>query len=119
MSKRLRPSEPTIHIFANFPNEFHTTQGHSMVHRPDTELQALMETGPSDVAAESWDNQHGKRERAADLIDSLNEIEQFVINAVFYERLSLRKIGLIMGRDKNWVARTRDTALRRMRASGL
>tara|TARA_R110000772_G_scaffold41986_1_gene97866 strand:- start:667 stop:939 length:273 start_codon:yes stop_codon:yes gene_type:complete len=90
-----------------------------MVYRPDTALQALMETGPADVAAESWDNQHGKRERAADLIESLTEVEQFVINAVFYERLSLRKIGSLMGRDKNWVARTRDSALRRMRASGL
>lgn len=88
-----------------------------MVGRPDTELQALMETAPDGVAADSWDQQHGKRELAADLIETLDEVEQFVINAVFYERLSLRKIAGLMGRDKNWVARTRDDGLRKMRAN--
>lgn len=90
-----------------------------MSHRPDTPLQAMMESGPADVDADNWEDQHPKRERAADLIETLSEVEQFVINAIFYERLSLRKVAALMGRDKNWVARTRDTALRRMRASGL
>jgi|SaaInlV_125m_DNA_1040241.scaffolds.fasta_scaffold59004_3 DNA-directed RNA polymerase specialized sigma subunit len=119
MSKRLRPSEPTIDLWKTTPTEFHPTQGHSMVYRPDTELQALMESAPHEEPAESWDTMHDKREYAADLIETLDDSDQFVIHAIFYQRMSLRKIGTMMGRDKNWVARKRDGALRRMRASGL
>ena len=90
-----------------------------MVYRPDTELQAFMEAAPNQEPEESWETMHGRREYAADLIETLEDVDQYVIHAIFYQRLSLRKIGMLMGRDKNWVARKRDSALRKMRASGL
>ena len=86
-----------------------------MVYRPDTPLQALMETAPNENPADDWESQHKKRESVADLIDGLNEVEQFVITSLFYERLSLRATADIMLRDKNWVARIRDGALEKMR----
>ena len=114
MSKRIRAAEEAVRLWDSAPHVFPATAGHSMVYRPDTPLQALMETAPNEIPADNWESQHEKRENVADLIDGLNEVEQFVITSLFYERLSLRATADIMLRDKNWVARIRDGALEKM-----
>lgn len=114
MSKRINPAETTVQLWGEAPHMFPATAGHSMVYRPDTPTQALMEAHPHSDPANDWQTQNPKREHVADLIDELDEVEQFVIHAIYFERLSLRKIGRLMGRDKNWVARTRDNALNNM-----
>ena len=115
MSRRLRPAEHVIRLWDEAPHLFTPTSEHSMIYRPDTPLQALMEAWPHEEPADDWETQNALRESVADLIDQLDEVEQFVIHAIFFERLSLRKIGRIMSRDKNWVARTRDSALKNLR----
>tara|TARA_R110002074_G_scaffold54185_3_gene135180 strand:- start:1550 stop:1906 length:357 start_codon:yes stop_codon:yes gene_type:complete len=117
MSKRIRAAEHVVQLWDEAPRLFTPTSEHSMIYRPDTPLQALMEAMPHEEPADDWETQHATREAVADLIDGLDEVEQFVTHAIFFERLSLRKIGRLMGRDKNWVARTRDSALENMRGT--
>ena len=115
MSQRIRAAQEAVDLWDEAPHLFTQDRTHSMVYRPDTPLQALMEAQPYENPAADWESQHPTREYVADLVDGLCEEEQFVILAIFFERLSLRKIGLLLDRDKNWVARTRDTALQNMR----
>ena len=115
MSHRIRASQDTVDLWGKAPNLFVQSHGHSMVYRPDSPLQALMEAMPHEEPADNWESQHPVREDVADLVEGLCEEEQFVILAIFFERLSLRKIGRIINRDKNWVARVRDSALQNMR----
>jgi DNA-directed RNA polymerase specialized sigma subunit len=115
MSERIRAAQETVDLWDQAPHMFSQDSSHSMVYRPDTPLQALMEALPHDNPADDWESQHPIRESVANLVDGLCEEEQFVILAIFFERLSLRKIGLLLNRDKNWVARVRDSALQNMR----
>jgi len=117
MSRRIRAAEHTVRLWDEAPHLFSPSAEHSMVYRPDTPMQALMEALPHADPADDWESQHAIREAVADLIETLDPIEQFVIHAIFFERLSLRKIGRLMGRDKNFVARTRDSALENMRGT--
>lgn len=54
-----------------------------------------------------------------ELVDQLPEEERDVINATFYERVSLRTVGRRLGKSSPTVMRIRNRALARLRAGML
>lgn len=115
MSKRVQPSSPAIQAWASVPNEFPDTTQDTSVRRPDTALEALMETAPYDTPETAWEDIEAVRELVAAVVDMLEPIERFVIESLFMERLSLRATARRMSRDKNAVARIRDNGLAAMK----
>jgi RNA polymerase sigma factor (sigma-70 family) len=84
---------------------------------PESELQALMETRPGDEPDASIAERQALRTLFADAVDTLPERERYVIEALFWERLSLRDLALRMSLSKTQLSRIRDTALERLRGA--
>lgn len=81
---------------------------------PETELVALMEAGPLEPR-ESQEEQVALREMVLDSLDILNVEEMWLMNAILFERLSLRQIARFIGIPKTTVARYRDKTLAKLR----
>ncbi len=81
---------------------------------PETELLALMEAGPLEPR-ESQEEQAALRETVVSALDILNAEEAWLLNALLFERLSLRQIERRIGIPKTTVARYRDKTLAKLR----
>jgi|TARA_R110000765_G_C18748018_1_gene587504 RNA polymerase sigma factor (sigma-70 family) len=81
---------------------------------PETELLALMEAGPLEPR-ESQEEQAALREMVLDSLDILNLEEMWLVNAILFERMSLRQIARSIGIPKTTVARYRDKVLAKLR----
>lgn len=68
---------------------------------PDSELQALMESVPGETVEDSRDERYELLHAVLDALDSLSEREQYIFAAHTYERLSIRKIALLLGCSKS------------------
>ena len=55
------------------------------------------------------------REAVVEAIDSLEPLELWLINALLFERLSLRDVEYVLGIPKTTVARKRDKILAKLR----
>lgn len=84
--------------------------------RPDTILQALMETPPGTTPEESLEELQPLREIIVDAIDRLTEQQRFIIDAVNSERISLADLGHRLGVSKTHAKRLRDEAYSALRA---
>jgi len=88
---------------------------------PDSQLEALMRAPPFEEPQESFPEIHDRRENVLKYVDDawdlLDPIEQEIIDAYFFEHVSLRKIAArYEGRfGKTWIAHLRDQALAKMR----
>jgi len=88
---------------------------------PNTALEALMRAPPGEAVEESNEEILSRRETVLKLVDDawdqLDPIEREIIDAYFFEHVSLRKIAArYEGRyGKTWIAHLRDRALGKMR----
>lgn len=82
--------------------------------QPDTPIEALMAAAPGDEPEESFQESLGFREAIAEAIDSLPEQDRFVIEAVFFECISLEELGSRLGVSKTHAWRLRNAALKRL-----
>tara|TARA_R100000458_G_C8263271_1_gene238572 strand:- start:715 stop:1116 length:402 start_codon:yes stop_codon:yes gene_type:complete len=82
--------------------------------QPSTATQALIEGKPNDPIRVSAEERLELREVVAGALESLTEEEVWIINALLFERLSLRQAGFILQIPKTTLARRRDKILKKL-----
>ena len=88
--------------------------------RASTDLELLMQEVPGSVAGAppaSLESTHRLKEALADAIEALNEEDQWIINCLLIEGLSLRGTGRVLGIPKTSLARRRDRIIRQLMLS--
>ena len=83
--------------------------------QPETEIQSLQQAGPHQSPRISSEERFDLREAVVEAIDSLEPLELWLINALLFERLSLRDVEYVLGIPKTTVARKRDKILAKLR----
>ena len=83
---------------------------------PETELIALLEAG-SNEPRESQEERSVLQEVVLDALSILSAEEAWLLNALLFERLSLRQIQYATGIPKTTVARYRDKILAKLRVA--
>lgn len=83
-------------------------------HRPETDIQALMEAAPFQEPERSKRERLALRDTLADAIDSLEPIEQWIFEATVIERRSYRQVARDIGYSKSSIHRIRDRAIRKL-----
>jgi len=82
---------------------------------PETEMQALVQAAPHSEPQVSKQEREALREIVVSVMDELSDEETWFINALLFERLSLRTVEYITGIPKTSVARKRDKILAKLR----
>ena len=88
--------------------------------RASTDLELLMQEVPGSIAAApqaSLESTHRLKEALADAIEALNEEDQWIINCLLIEGLSLRVTGRVLSIPKTSLARRRDRIKRQLMLS--
>ena len=90
--------------------DFTATQwANASQHRADRPWQALMECAPGNEPDQSIEELAPLREIIVDVLqDTLNEREQWIFDALFTRRMSLRQLGRELALSKTHIARLRD-----------
>jgi RNA polymerase sigma factor (sigma-70 family) len=83
--------------------------------RPSTPMQALMECQPHREPEVSRIERLELRDVIVDALDDLDMQEQWIFDALFVRRLSLRELAAEIAMPKTTVARWRDRLLSRLR----
>ena len=84
--------------------------------RPETALQALLETAPGETPEISVEELEGIQTAVIDAIERLEPRLRFVVDAINSERLSLAQLGRRMGISKTHAHRLREQAFAALRA---
>ena len=84
------------------------------VNRPETDIESLMQAAPGEAEAASVESRLELQELMADAIDALSERDRWIIEALFWRRLTLRQLGAELAISKTQVARLRDEALQKL-----
>ena len=82
--------------------------------QPETAMQSLVESKPNDPIRISAEARLELRDIVSSALESLNEEEIWIINALLFERLSLRQAGYILQIPKTTLARKRDKILKKL-----
>lgn len=80
--------------------------------QPATVLEVLQESAPHATLPMSAEERYQLRELILDTLETLTEKEVWIINALLFEKMSLRRAGFILGIPKTTLARKRDAILR-------
>lgn len=92
------------------------TARHTSARRPDTAIEALMETAPGQEPVDSWEDIGPLRDLVAACVDMLPDLERTVIEGLYIEQVPYRKLAERLGRNnKNFVLRARDRGLNMLR----
>ncbi len=84
-------------------------------HKVATAMEALMLAEPHKDPQVSLEEQHQLREILVGVLDELEPIELWIINALLFEKLSLREVQHILSIPKTTLARKRDKILLKLR----
>ena len=80
-----------------------------------TEIEILQEAAPHAPLEESQEERIQLQEAVLDAFDELEEDEIWLLNALLFERLSLRQVERLTNLPKTTVARKRDYILRKLK----
>ena len=80
-----------------------------------TQMQALQEAPPHVAIEQSQEERIQLHDAVLDAFDELDEDEIWLLNALLYERLSLRQVQRLTSLPKTTVARKRDYILRKLK----
>ena len=80
-----------------------------------TEIEILQEAAPHAALEESQEARIQLQDAVLDAFDELDEWEIWLLNALLYERRSLREVERMLGIPKTTVARKRDYILRKLK----
>ena len=83
--------------------------------RPQTEMEALMQAPPGYEPEMSVEEIQPLREVVAQCIDLLSEQDQYVVNAINSERVTLQELGDRLGISRMHASRLRDAAFGRLK----
>ena len=82
---------------------------------PDTLLQALQQAGPHSEPRISKQERADLQAVVLDAIETLEPWEHWLLNALLFERMSLRQVEHVLGIPKTTVARKRDRILNKLK----
>jgi RNA polymerase sigma factor (sigma-70 family) len=82
--------------------------------RPVTPIQALMEAGIGDTPERSLVELQVLREAVVDCFDQLDEQSKFVLEAWFFERITIRQLAVRLGLKKSRTHRIKNEALEKL-----
>jgi hypothetical protein len=99
----------------NIPLDVYLTSNDMGRQKPSTEMEALMMSPPGVEPVESIEELQPLREVVAQCIDLLNEQDQYVINALNSERVTLQELGDRLGVSRMHASRLRDAAFSRLK----
>ena len=80
-----------------------------------TAIEALLLSEPHKEPEISLEEQHELREILVGALDSLEPIELWIVNALLFEKLSLREVQKILTIPKTTLARNRDKIFNKLR----
>ena len=80
-----------------------------------TEIEILQEAEPHAALQESQEERIQLQDAVLDAFDQLDEWEIWLLNALLYERRSLREVERMLNIPKTTVARKRDYILRKLK----
>jgi|APSaa5957512535_1039671.scaffolds.fasta_scaffold01805_7 DNA-directed RNA polymerase specialized sigma subunit len=83
---------------------------------PDTIMAALQQAGPGNEPNLSKEERQALQDVVLDALGSLEEIELWLINALLFERMSLRQVEYVLQIPKTTVARKRDHILDKLKS---
>tara|TARA_B100001146_G_C16200103_1_gene443929 strand:+ start:2826 stop:3197 length:372 start_codon:yes stop_codon:yes gene_type:complete len=81
---------------------------------PATPMEALQQAGP-DEPLTSKDEQVELQEIVLNALNHLEDWEQWLLNALLFEKMSLRQVEFVLGMPKTTVARKRDIVLDKLK----
>ena len=81
---------------------------------PATPMEALQRAGP-DEPLTSKDEQVELQEIVLNALNHLEDWEQWLLNALLFEKMSLRQVEFVLGMPKTTVARKRDALLHKLK----
>lgn len=81
---------------------------------PETAIQALMQTGPHEDPVTSKEDVAHLRDTIEDVIQSLDERERWIFNAIAVERRPIRAVAADLSLAKSYVHRIYQTARTRL-----
>lgn len=84
-------------------------------HQIATKMEALLLAEPLQNPVITLEEQHELREILVDALDKLEPMELWILNALLFERLSLREVQSILSIPKTTLARKRDKIFSKLR----
>lgn len=90
-------------------------RGQGKPHSKQTEIEILQEAEPHAALQESQEERIQLQDAVLDAFDELDEWEIWLLNALLYERRSLREVERMLNIPKTTVARKRDYILRKLK----
>jgi hypothetical protein len=88
-------------VAVEVPTEFFPWSRVQWSHRSDSELAALMETVPFGDPDAPWPEVQRTREALVDCFERLCDEDQFLVEAIWFERLTVRALALRLGLEKS------------------
>jgi len=82
---------------------------------PDTLIQALQQASPHSEPRVSKQERADLQEVVLDALETLEPWEHWLLNALLFERMSLRQVEHVLGMPKTTVARKRDRILGKLK----
>ena len=82
---------------------------------PDTLIQALQQARPHSAPRISKQERADLQEVVLDALETLEPWEHWLLNALLFERMSLRQVEYVLGMPKTTVARKRDRILGKLK----
>ena len=82
---------------------------------PDTLIQALQQASPHSEPRVSKQERADLQEVVLDALETLEPWEHWLLNALLFERMSLRQVEYVLGMPKTTVARKRDRILGKLK----
>jgi len=82
---------------------------------PDTLLQALQQASPHSEPRISKEERADLQAVVLDALEILEPWEYWLLNALLFERMSLRQVEYVLGMPKTTVARQRDRILEKLK----
>ena len=82
---------------------------------PDTLFQALQQAAPHGEPRISKQERADLQEVVLDALETLEPWEHWLLNALLFERMSLRQVEYVLGIPKTTVARKRDRILEKLK----
>ena len=83
------------------PTEFYAWSAVQWPHRCDSDLEALMGTTPFGDPEMAWVDLQPLREAVADCIDLLDAEDRFLVEAIWFERVTVRVLAVRLGLEKS------------------
>jgi RNA polymerase sigma factor (sigma-70 family) len=83
--------------------------------QPRSVSESLLQALPNAEPIRSAEENYHLREVVVGALDILNEEERWIVNALLFERLSLRQAGYVLGIPKTTLARRRDKILEKLK----